>query len=158
MGVLTVTLVVRTPSSVEPSSWFDTRNRMAQNLPVHGEPVRPLRCSPQSNTTVLLPEDELPIFEANLYALCKAKRDREAIAEALDYFDDRLIARQFTDCNRALHQLQVAKLASSVMVSILGITIRAKSKSRAIFFERAFQEIARLKGKKYAIELLAKYR
>ena len=103
-------------------------------------------------------EDESAVFQQNLYALCKANRKREAIAEALDYFDERLLAGQFRDCNRTLHQLQVDKLASSVMVSILGITICAKKlKGRAIFFERAFQEIARQKGKRYAIELLAKY-
>ena len=40
-----------------------------------------------------------------------------------------------------------------------GITIRAKMlKGRTLFCERAFQEIARRKGKKYASELLAKYR
>ncbi len=113
----------------------------------------------QINVSLPPYEDEVAVFQQNLDAHCTVNRHREAIAEALDYFDDRLIAGHFRDCDRALRQLQVAKLASSVMVSILGITIRAKTlKGRAIFFERAFQEIARRKGKKYASELLAKYR
>lgn len=113
----------------------------------------------QSNVTAPLQKDEFVVLEQNLFALCKANRKREAIAEALDYFDDRLLAGQFRDCDRALRQLQVAKLASSVMVSILGITIRAKQlKSRALFFDRVFREVARQKGKRYANELLLKYR
>ena len=116
-------------------------------------------CLPQSNLTLPPYEDEVKGFQQKLYALCKVNRKREAIAESLDYFDNRLISRQFRECDRALRQLQVAKLASSVMVSILGITIHAKKlKGRAIFFEQAFQEITRQKGKKYASELLAKYR
>lgn len=103
-------------------------------------------------------EDETRVFEQTLYALCKANRRREAIAEALNFFDDRLIGREFRECDRALRQLQVSKLASSVLVSVLGVTLRAKQlKGRAIFFERAFQEVARQKGKGYARELLAKY-
>jgi hypothetical protein len=114
---------------------------------------------PHHNATLLPYEDELTAFEQKLYALCKVNRDREAIALALDYFDDQLIAMQFRTCDRALLRLQVAKLAAAVLVSILGITIRAKTlKGRERFFERAFQEIARKKDKKYATELLAKYR
>ncbi len=114
---------------------------------------------PQHNATLLHYQDEYADFEQTLYALCKVNRDREAIAEALDYFDDRLITGKFKDCDLALQRLQAGKLASSVLVSILGITIRAKKlKGRALFFERSFQEIARQKGKKYASELLTKYR
>lgn len=116
-------------------------------------------CLPQSNLTFPRREDEVRVLQQKLSALCKANRKREAIAEALAFFDDRLIARRIRDCDRAFRQLQVTELAASVMVSILGITIRAKElKGRAIFFERVFQEIARVKGKRYAKELLAKYR
>ena len=40
-----------------------------------------------------------------------------------DYFDDKLLDGEFRGCDSALRQLQVSKLAPSVMVSILGITI-----------------------------------
>jgi len=113
----------------------------------------------QDRASELPHEDQYAAFEQTLYALCKAKRDREAIAEALDYFDDRLTSGRFADCNRAFRQLQVARLASSVLVSILGVSVRQKkSRSRANFFKRSFHEIARQKGMKYAIELLFKYR
>src|SRR5438105_1164681 len=96
-------------------------------------------------------EDEFGEFANYLYALCIVNRDREAIAESLDYFDDRLTARRFRECDRAFRQLQTGKLASSVLVSILGITVRAKAlKARGSFYERAFEEISKRKGKKYA--------
>ena len=82
---------------------------------------------PLVNTTLLPYENEGSLFLINLYALCKVNRKFEAIDEALDYFDERLVAGQFSDCDRALRQLQVGKLASSVIVSILGITIRART-------------------------------
>jgi hypothetical protein len=144
----------------ESISQIETINRTTQDLPARRESSRLPKLSRllRSNATVFPHEDEFAVLASNLYALCKAKRDREAIAEALDYFDDLLIARRFTDCNRALRELQVAKLSSSVMVSILGITLCAKSKSRTIFFERTFQDITRKKSRRYASELLGKYR
>jgi hypothetical protein len=113
----------------------------------------------QGNASLPLQQDEFEVFEQTLHALCKVNRDREAIAESLNYFDDRLSGRRFRECNRALHQLHVDRLASSVLVSILGMTVPVKALAgRASFYERSFQEIARRKGKKYARELLAKYR
>jgi hypothetical protein len=113
-----------------------------------------------ARTNATLPdEDQFVTFAKTLYILCRVGRTREAIAEALDYFDDRLLAGEFRECDRALRQLDVARLAPSVMVSILGITIRAKKlKGRSIFFERSSQAIANQKGKRYASELLTKYR
>lgn len=113
---------------------------------------------PQMNTT-MADEDRFVIFAKTLYALCKAGRIREAVAEAIDYFDDGLLAGEFRECDRALRQLEITRLAPSVMVSILGITIRArKLKGRAIFFQRSNEAIAKQKGKRYASELLTKYR
>jgi hypothetical protein len=145
-------MAVSTAKSVSPRlTWTEVR------AAVTAEPLNPPSWLLLNNATS--PPDEFGVFEQTLYALCKVNRDREAIAEALNYFDGRLIARQFKDCERAFRQLQVGKLASSVLVSILGITIHAKHvKGRSIFFEQAFQEIARQKGKRYASELLAKYR
>jgi hypothetical protein len=144
----------RDASSGEPMSQIIPRKQV-DSVVALAEPPRTLH----NNAALPRCEDEFGVFEHKLYALCKVNRNREAIAEALDYFDDRLIAGRFRECAGALRQLQVTKLAPSVMVSILGITVWAKIlKGRAIFFDSAFHEIARQKGSRYASELLAKYR
>jgi hypothetical protein len=100
-------------------------------------------------------------FMERLYALCKLGERGEAIARALDFFDDLLIDGRFFECGRALGLLNPKKLAPSVIVSVLGITIRAKQvlgTARASFYQLGLQEVTRLKGKKYANELLGKYR
>ncbi|MBL8792310.1 MAG: hypothetical protein JNM56_00240 [Planctomycetia bacterium] len=166
--------------TVEPS-WTDGARRVVQcSLPTDNEPsmvrclaamssmvrattseglpdasVRVRRC----NTTAEQRGDDVAVLKQDLYALCRVDRRRDAIARALDFFDDRLLAGDFRDCDRALRQLEVAKLSPSVLVSILGITIRAKKlECRDSFYQRALEEIARQKGKKYATELLTKYR
>src|SRR5262249_18675776 len=144
-----------------PARLHDNQNLASPSVRAHVEwrPQVWMFDSLRTNTTQPRIQDEFAAVEGNLYALCEAKRDRSAIAEALDYFDDCLISRRFPDCERALRRLQVTKLAPSVLVAILGITLRAQNlQNRASFFERAFQEIARQKSKKYARELLAKYR
>jgi hypothetical protein len=154
MAAITVTRKDIAASNCESVSQF-TRIAQDNRAASAEEPARFL----PTNSSLPPYDDEGTIFRINLYALCKVERKREAIAEALNYFDSRLIARRFSDCDRALLQLDVTRLASSVIVSILGITLRAKHlKCRAIFFERAMREIARQKGRQYARELLTKYR
>lgn len=93
-----------------------------------------------------------------------AKDDREAAIDlVIDYFDDRLIADQAGDCDDALDAIGadvVDRVPPSVLVSILGITLRAKPllKRRAAFFDRALASIGRKKGRRYATNLLDKYR
>lgn len=126
----------------------------ARSYPLYASSSLAINSASQSSVA----EDDLVRFKKTLYALSSANRDEEAIAEALDYFDDRLIRRDFRECERALLQLEPSKLSTSTMVSILGITARTRElKSRARFYELSFKEIARLKGRNYALQLLTKY-
>jgi hypothetical protein len=94
-----------------------------------------------------------------LVILCKANRRAEAIDTAIAYFDDRLTDNELEDANLALYVLNPQYLASSVVVSILGITRKAAHlPTRRRFFERAYEVITKAKGRKYAKELLEKYR
>lgn len=106
-----------------------------------------------------IPKDEFREFSETVYALVRANRDQAAIAKVLDYFDSLLSDRKFFDCNQALRRLQVSLLPGSVLVSILGITIRARAmRARAAFYECALAKLSKEKGSKYAKELLSKYR
>ena len=97
-------------------------------------------------------------FSANLYDLCRLDCRAEAIDLALNYFDDLLRARNLVECEKTLDELDENRLCSSVLVSILGITRLEKSRGRDEFFERSHKRIADLKGRKYAKDLLEKYR
>ncbi len=104
-------------------------------------------------------EQEIEDFKKAVYALCKADQEDEAIMEAMTFFNRHLRQRQFSKCAKVLNSLEVEKLARSVMVSILGITIRAKKLAgRDEFYSRSYTEIARQKGNKYARDMLTKYR
>ena len=105
-------------------------------------------------------ETEIRSLVDSLYALCKLQKDRDAIDVALDFFDDRLIENRYDECEHTLRRIECHKMASSVLVSILGITIRAKKRlrARASFYERTLVQITRQKGTKYALKVLSKYR
>jgi hypothetical protein len=113
----------------------------------------------ESENKSVAQEGSFEKFRNGLYALCKINKTQEAIADALDYFDDNLIAGHPENCNRAFLELDARSLSPAVLVSILGITIRAKNvPGRNGFYRKALHEIARQKGEKYAAELLSKYR
>ena len=78
----------------------------------------------------------------------------------LDYFDDRLIRRQFLECDEAIARIDVSQVDSSVLVSVLGITLAAKERllKRKGFFDRVFAEIKKRKSWWYARSLLNKYK
>lgn len=102
----------------------------------------------------------LPLSE--LMALSATNREA-AIDRALDHFDDLLIAGQWPRCDADLAALDTAavrELDSSVLVSILGITLKAKPllPRRPAFYGRVTAEMARRKGRRYANGLLKKYR
>lgn len=96
---------------------------------------------------------------AAVYTLCQSGRQREANAQALDYFDDRMIAGRFPECDSTLSLLLPARLAPSTIISLLSITYHARRvlPARAKFYRAAFDEVARAEGKAYAKELLEQY-
>jgi hypothetical protein len=100
---------------------------------------------------------------AGLLSLSAADDREAAIDLVIDFFDDRLIADLTADCDAALDLIGsdgVDRVPPSVLVSILGVTLRAKTflKSRAAFFDRVFASVGRRKGHRYAKSLLEKYR
>lgn len=102
---------------------------------------------------------ETATFAASLRALSREDRRSEAIDLALDYLDDLLISARSDECDMVLSLISPRDLASSISVSILGITRKVNDlPARRRFFDAAFSHIAQLKGRKYAAELLNKYR
>lgn len=103
-------------------------------------------------------------FLIRLYALGRHGEDlaqrRLAIDESLRYFNSVLNEESFQICDETMRRIDIERIPSSVMVSILGITLPGKTQlhQRHDFFLRVYAEIARLKGRKYANELLTKYR
>lgn len=85
--------------------------------------------------------------------------DRAAMIDAvLVELNDALIAGDFARCDARL--ASYGPLPGSVAVSVLGITVKAADRlpSREAFWRRTFDAIAAEKGRRYARELLGKYR
>ena len=98
-------------------------------------------------------------FSANLQDLSRKNRRAEAIDLALEYLDGLLAEGRADDLELTMHTLNPERLATSIVVSILGITRKANhSPARQQFFALSMKYITRLKGPRYASELLAKYR
>lgn len=95
--------------------------------------------------------------------LCAEDKREEAIDLALDYFDDLLLNGKLTECDVAFSSLDdaaIGQLASSILVSILGVTLQANAllPARSSFYDRVCAEVTRRQGRRYAIDLLEKYR
>lgn len=98
-------------------------------------------------------------FVAALYALSRADMRSKAIDLAMEHIDQLLSEGRYLECNRTLRSIDPSQLKSAVAVSILGITRKADHlPARREFFDRAFNAIAKEKGRKYAKGLLEKYR
>lgn len=99
-------------------------------------------------------------FVATIYDLCNQDKGRESIALVLDYFDDRMWAGKFDECDFVLQNIDVNKLLSSTIVGFLGYTfwVKLKLPSRSSFYKRSMKRVTKLKGWCYARELLKRYR
>lgn len=91
--------------------------------------------------------------------------DRETMIDfTLDYFDELLVNQKMDQCKAELAMIDdrlIKDVDSSVLVSILGITLSASNlllPDRERFYERTVATIAGRKGKRFATELLGKYR
>ena len=110
-------------------------------------------------TTTREISDESGTFIDALYARCDQNSRAEAIDLALWYLDDLLSAEKHRECDAVLGLLDPSRLAPSVLVAILGITRRMEYKvGRNRFFAWTMARVEKVKGKRYARQLLEKYR
>lgn len=98
-------------------------------------------------------------FIDKLYSFNHDDERAHCVDLCIEYLDGLLIARRFDECDEIFAVLDPEKLAGSVILSALGITrCFYHSKNRIIFYNKAIATMTKRKGKKYAAELLERFK
>jgi DNA segregation ATPase FtsK/SpoIIIE-like protein len=110
-------------------------------------------------TTVATPSlvaSAVPLLADELYALCAQGRDQEAVERVLSRFESDLRADRFAAVDEVLSQVDVARLAPSVLIAALTITVPAKDllRARAAFFRQVEETLRASLGPERADALL----
>lgn len=98
----------------------------------------------------------VPPLVDELYALCAQGRDQEAVERVLSRFESDLRARRFAAVDEVLSQADVARLAASVLIAALTITVPAKDllRARAAFLRQVEETLRASLGPERADALL----
>ncbi len=113
-----------------------------------------------ATTPPALSERNQDVFLASIYLL-SGHDDRKAADWVIDYIDDRLNEGEFAECDAVLKNASVDKLSDPLIVTLLGITLAARThlRSRTGFLDRALAVVGKRRGDEAkARALLEKYR